>query len=352
MLDQLLSQTLPPSPLKSRESTETSEFPAILPAYIDSTMLSAFRSCPRKFYHEFLLGLRPHETSIHLHAGGCFATALEYFYYACFNQGKPSHEALKDAFVAFTKAWGDYPKELESKSASGAAKSFDNMWEAIANYIQTYPPHTDIVQPYRSDEGNVTTEFSFAIPLDGPDFPRHPVTGEPFLYAGRFDLLGSYQGRPCVRDEKTTAYAGATWSEQWNLRAQFMGYVWACQQCGIPLDTVVVRGVVIQKTQIRQIEAVKIFPDYIIARWYTQLARDLHRLVACWTSRYFDYNFGDACVGFSGCIFRSVCSAREPRVWMREYTVSRWNPLLRVPVEPIDAIVNLPSPNSTVGQPV
>jgi hypothetical protein len=36
-----------------------------------------------------------------------------------------------------------------------------------------------------------------------------------------------------------------------------MGYVWACQQCGIDLDTVVVRGIAIQKTQIVHVEAIK-----------------------------------------------------------------------------------------------
>lgn len=354
-LSDLLLQDLPPeaaSPVNPfPRNTQPDNNKPILPAYIDSTMMSAFRSCPRKLYHEFLLGLRPRAVSIHLHAGGCFATALEYFYYGIFNQELTTNEALRNALIAYTKAWGDFPKELDDSRASGAAKTFDRMWEAVDDYIRTYPPHTDLVQPYRSDDGHITTEFSFAIPLDGPEFPRHPVTNEPFLYAGRFDLLGSYLGRPCVRDEKTTAYAGASWSEQWDLRAQFMGYVWACQQSGIPLDTVVVRGVVIQKTQIKQIEAIKIFPQFMVDRWYYQLSRDLHRLVDCWNSNYFDYNFGDACTAYANCIFTSVCRAKEPEIWMQEYQISRWNPLLRVPVEPIDALVNQPSPNTTVSRP-
>lgn len=318
-----------------------SQYNAVLPPYIDSTMLSAFRSCPRKFYNEFLLGLRPKEISIHLHAGGCLATALEHFYDAVFNKNLPTNEALKIAFTSYTKSWGDY-----STDGDGTAKSYDRMWEALMDYIVTYPPHTDVVQPYRSDDGHVTTEFSFAIPLDAPQFPLHPITKEPFIYAGRFDMLGNYQNRPCVRDEKTTGYAGPTWAEQWDLRAQFMGYVWACQQSGIPLDTVIVRGIVIQKTQIRQMEAIKIYPKYMIDRWYTQLARDLHRLVDCWNNSYFDYNFGDACNAYGKCIFTSVCRAKEPEIWMNEYKISRWNPLLRVPVEPETALVNAVSENS------
>lgn len=308
--------------------------------------MSAFRSCPRKFYHEFLLGLRPSAVSIHLHAGGCLATALEYFYHAVFNDNLSTADALKVAFVAFTKSWGEFTKESAHEELRKSAKSYDRMWEAVNDYIRVYPPHTDLVQPYKSDDGKVTTEFSFAIPLEDDIFPRHPITNESFLYAGRFDLLGRYNDRPCVRDEKTTAYAGDKWSDQWDLRAQFMGYVWACQQCGIPLDTVVVRGIVIQKTQIKQIEAVKIFPDYMIDRWYRQLAADLHRLVNCWNNGYFDYNFGDSCNAYGSCIFTSVCRAKEPIIWMSEYQISRWNPLLRVPVEPADAVVNEPSPGA------
>lgn len=320
-------------PSLSRQSQGNYE--AILPSYIDSSMMTSFRSCPRKFYHEHLLGLRLTSTSIHLHAGGCFATAIETFYAAVFNDLLPTQEALKVAFTAYTKAWGTYSTE-----GDGTAKSYDRMWEAVVDYFATYPPHTDLVQPYRTDDGKVTTEFSFAIPLDDPIFPRHPVTNDAFVYSGRFDMLGRYRDRPCVRDEKTGSYTPSNWSEQWDLRSQFMGYVWACQQCGIDLDTAVVRGVIILKTKINQIEAVKIYPRHMIDRWYQQLARDLHRLVDCWTTGYFDYNFGDACTAYSNCIFTQLCRAKDPVIWMQEYKVSRWNPLLRVPVEPDNAIVN------------
>ena len=48
----------------------TDSLTPILPGYIDATMTTCFRSCPRKFYDEFVLGLRPPGLSIDLHAGG------------------------------------------------------------------------------------------------------------------------------------------------------------------------------------------------------------------------------------------------------------------------------------------
>lgn len=298
----------------------------MLQQYIDSTMMSAFRSCPRKFFHEFVLGLRPKTTSIHLHAGGAFAKALEVTYDKIFNHHMLLNDALKEGYFAFKNSWGEQHLDYDE-----GPKSFDNMWNAVQSYFINYPPHTDHVQPYRSDDGKVTTEFSFAIPLDDPEFPRHPVTKEPFIYVGRFDMLGNLHGmKPCVKDDKTTSSAGPSWDKQWELRSQFLGYVWACQRCGIPLDTVIIRGVVLLKREIKFVESQKTYPSYLIQRWYEQLKHDLHRLVHCWNTEYFDYNFGEACASYGSCMFTSVCQSQNQSIWMNEYKVERWNPLLRV----------------------
>lgn len=300
-----------------------SDIVAILPSFIDSTMMTVFRSCPRKFFHEHILGLRAPGVKIDLHAGACVATTLESIYTAVYRDKASLTDAMKVGFTVFTQTWGD------EVAPSDSPKSYDRMWESVVDYFRVYPPLTDHIQPYIIDGKHLTTEFSFAIPLTGPEFPRHPVTGDPFLYAGRFDMLGSFGGKPVVKDEKTTKQAGPTWASQWDLRSQFMGYVWACQQSGIPLDTVVIRGIVIQKREIRQLEAIKSFPQYMIDRWYRQLSRDLHRIVECWNSSYFDYNFGDSCTAYGRCQFTSVCQGKVPEQWMVEYNIFRWNPLAR-----------------------
>jgi hypothetical protein len=294
---------------------------------MDSTMMSCFRSCPRKFYHEFLLGLRPADVSVDLHAGGAFAKGIESFYKSVHEDGAHPTEATRRAMGDFLSEWGDFVPR------SDTPKSKDRMMEALFDYISTYPPGTDHVQPYRDAEGKATYEFTFAIPLEEEDgFPLHP-SGEPFVYCGRFDMLGSYLGRPCVRDEKTTKYLENNWSEKWDLRSQFMGYVWACQQYGYDLDTVIVRGIAIQKTQIKHAEAIKIYPSYMVERWYEQLKRDMWRVRRCWDEGYFDYNFGDSCTAYGRCPFTSLCGAKEPETWMGDYVVRRWNPIQKNPIE-------------------
>jgi hypothetical protein len=309
---------------------------AILPAHIDSTMVNAFRACPRKFWWEYVLGLRPADTSIDLHAGAVFSATLERFYNEVYHNGLDSSAALARAYSTFQHDWGDFVIRKERHP-----KTPENMWAAVEDYVRVYPPGSDSVQPYFTG-GGATFEYSFAIPLDFPNFPRHPVSGDPFIYAGRFDLLGKKDNRPVIRDEKTAQRLESNWSEKWDLRSQFLGYCWALQHLGIPCNTVVVRGVIVTLTSIRQVEAIKLYPQHLIDRWFEQLRRDLFRLTACWNEQYFDYNLGDTCTNYSHCPFIPLCSSNQPENWYDSYEVVRWNPLNRNPTVP-----TAPSGNGT-----
>lgn len=335
----------------------------VLPLHIDSTMMTCFRSCPQKFYLEFVCGFRPPGISIDLHAGACFATGLEATYKALHMDKLSLPKALEKGLGAFLTAWGDF----EIPEWKRTAKTADRMWEAISNpmgdeknkgYFDVYAPLTDPVQPYFDSQGHPTFEYTFAIPLEpirigggtlgsvrgGKDtydaageedmcFPCHP-SGSPFIYTGRFDMLGSYGGRPIVRDEKSTgASIGQRWAEQWDLRSQFMGYVWACRECGIDVDQVCVRGISIQKTQIVHAEAFKQYSNFMIARWYEQLRRDLWRLRRQYDEGYFDFNLGDACTAYGNCMFQNVCQSPNVESWTSEFVVRHWNPLEKNPVK-------------------
>jgi len=320
---------------------------AILPTYIDSTMLTCFRSCPEKFRLEFVYGLRPPGLSIDLHAGACFALAIETVYRAFWEEGKSLQDALVKAHGVYAVAWGDF--EIPTWKATG--KTFDRVWEAVEEYFKTWTPRTDHIQPYFTD-GKATFEYTFSIPLEPvvsfdpirtnmedrdeiyrTHFPTHPC-GEPFMYSGRFDMLGSYLGKPVVRDEKTSGRtAGDGWADQWNLRNQFIGYTWACQQSGIDVDSVCVRGVSILKTKIGMVEAIKPYSDFLRAKWLEQVRRDLWRLRRAWDEGYFDLNLADTCTAYGNCIFMDICASREPEAWMNQFTVNRWNPLLKNPIQ-------------------
>lgn len=323
----------------------------ILPIHIDATQMSCFRSCPRKFYNEFVLGLRPPGLSIDLHAGACFAAALEETYKQLYLHGKSLSEALEIAHARYCVEWGNF----EVPHFKPTAKTMDRVWEAVVGdgtpegrgYFEEYPPWSDSVKPYIAADGKPTMEYTFAIPLEpyggspysgasitGIDcFPEHP-DGGPFLYCGRFDMLGQkLDGTPVPRDEKTTGKSpGLDWARQWQLRSQFIGYVWACQQCGIPATEVCVRGIGILKTKIAHAEHFQPFSNVVVERWHEQLRRDLWRLRRCWDEGFWDFNLGEACSSYGNCVFLDSCTSREPLQWFGDMEVRRWNPLHKNPV--------------------
>jgi hypothetical protein len=297
-------------------------------------MISCLRACDQKFFLEFCRGLRPPGLSIDLHAGGCFATGLEAVYRGIWLHNLPFHDALMRANAAFLTAWGGF----EIPEWKVTAKTRDRVWDAVESYFAEYPPQTDSVQPYFAADGTPTFEYTFAIPLEptGPEidlrcFPEHP-NGGPFVYCGKFDMLGQRGGYPCVRDEKTTGSSiGVNWARQWQLRNQFMGYKWACLQCGIPVREVVIRGIAIQKTQIVHAESVQDYPTGLLERWYAQLRRTMWRIRRCYDEGYWDYNFAESCTAYGTCVFLDACTSSNPEGWLSQFEVRRWSPLDRNP---------------------
>lgn len=323
-----------------------------LPLHVDSTMMTCFRACPQKFFREFVQGYRPSGLSIDLHAGACFAGALEEVRKQVYGNGKSLADALLIAEARFFTEWGD----VEVPEWKKTAKTKDRVWEAVVGdgtekgegYFQRYRPLTDRMQPFKDQNGKPTFEYTFAIPLEPHTdnlnladektfndelwFPSHP-NGGPFLYTGRFDLLGTYDDHPTPLDDKTTGGSiGANWSESWDLRNQFLGYTWACQQCGLDVEGVLVRGIAIQKTQIVHAEAYKQYSKELLGRWYEQLRRDMWRLRRCYDAQYFDYNFADACTSYGSCVFMPVCQSAAPENWLNSFEVRHWNPLSKNPI--------------------
>ena len=329
-----LSQATPDvgAPIPSSTSLK-----AELPNYLDSTMITCWRGCQRKFYNEFVLGLRPTGLSVDLHAGGCFALAVETVQRKMWEENLSFDTALLYAEAAFQVAWGDF----EIPEFKKTSKTRDRMWEAVLDYFREYPPLTDPCPPYFDASGKPTFEYTFAIPLtkthSGREFPMHPITGDPFLWTGRFDMLGNYMGRPTPRDDKTGGSIGSEWTSLWKLRNQFMGYVWACRECGLDTEGVLVRGMGILKTEFKHAEVYQPFSQDLLDRWHEQLCNDIWEIVYSWKTEAWQYDFADNCVTFfKPCMFMDACTSSNPDAWLSQLEVRRWNPLLKNPVGATD----------------
>lgn len=294
------------------------------PRVIDNTIRTLFVSCPRKFYWRISRGLVAGDKSIHLHAGAAFAKGLEGFRLSYWGDAPGDYErALLEGFRALTKAYG-YDPEWEAVALEKSAKSYTRIATAYLAYWDRFHPDRDRLRPF-IHQGRPAVEFNFSVPLPIP----HPQTGEPLIYTGRFDLLGEYMGALWAVDEKTTSAMGATWSRQWELRSQFTGYCWGAQQYGLPVAGALVRGVSVQKEQIKFGEAPVYQPEWKINRWYEQLLSDIRRMVRAWDSNQWDYNLSDSCASFAGCQYLSLCTKPNPETWIEgSYTVHPWDPTL------------------------
>lgn len=288
-----------------------------LPVQIDSTMLSAFRSCPKKFWFEYVENLRPMKASIHLHAGGAFAAALEAWREAHYIWGKTSEEAQLDAVRVYILYWGDFQEDPDE------TKNFVTTLKALSSYMDTYPMEKDHIQPLRHG----SFEYSFAIPTQ----TLHP-SGVPFMFCGRLDLLGQTNGMPVVVDEKTASALGAQFANKWKMRGQFLGYLWALRQIGIHASRAIVRGTAILTKDVTHMEVPTSYPPHLVDFWAEELEVTLQHMVHYWNLQQFPRNFAETCHSFSSCPYQLPCSSKRPEVWYGEYAKNTWNPLLRNPI--------------------
>ena len=307
------------------------------PEVIDSTILSTFIDCPLKAFREYCLKLGSPTPSIHLHAGGAFAKALEVVRRGRWEEELSFDECLDKAFIAFTDYWGDFEAP---DYGTGANKTYERMWQAVEFYFEQHPIDTDSIRPYIFPDGRTGVEFSFGVPLP----VNHPETGNPLIYGGRTDLLGYYKEMPAIIDEKTTTSLGDSWMNKWNIRGQFIGYTWGARQSGIECGMALVRGVSILKTKFGNAEVPLTFADHVIDRWLRNMifkVTQFKSLYELYTENpeqtapeeIFPMNFGDACTAYGGCMFKDLCLSPNPEQWYEDFVYRDWNPLAMNPNE-------------------
>jgi hypothetical protein len=290
------------------------------PELIDASLLSSFKSCPelcRKVYFEHYKSSQP---SVHLHAGGAFASGIERTRTAFYVEAKDSDTAVAEGISELLRFYGDFECPPDSaKSAERMAGAFEFYW---ANY-----PLDHETAPIQLSGGKYAIEVSIAEPLP----ILHPDTGNPLLYCGRMDAILNYAGGRYITDEKTTSQLGASWSRQWDLRSQFTGYAWGARQIGIKVDGALVRGVSILKTKYDTQQAISYRPDWVIDRWYEEMLWWVEQMITAYKTNRWIHNFDHACAEYGGCQFREACSSQDETPWLETYFEKReWNPLLRI----------------------
>ena len=305
------------------------------PAVLDSTIVKAWKSCPRRTLYEHFCGLREggDMASVDLVAGGAMAKGLETARKAFYFEGMTAINAIDEGQIALGMAYGsDRPAEK---------KNLPRVRAAFQHYFDKWPlDRTFGIVPIPDG-----VEKSFALPIG--DF-KHPDTGEALLYAGRIDMLGELKAEASIFgyddvpagefygvDEKTTGSINSLFYSRYDLDFQMLGYLYSYRKMGIPLKGIQVRGIGL--TNKKDIDVTTDYketfvnpPDEVINDWYDELLLTVDYML--WVYKKGDESaysqaFGNSCNDFGrSCAFKPVCGY-YPAV--PEYSVIRWNPLER-----------------------
>jgi hypothetical protein len=304
-------------------------------------MRSDWLKCGHSFFRRHVLGLARPGVSVHLHFGACIARGLEVARRTYF-ETRDTSDALHNGCEAVIHAWGDF-EAPDNLTRTAAAKTLSAALATLQAYFREWPLDEDPIQIH-VHAGHPCIEYSGALPIPGS---RHPDTGEPILYAGRFDLIGDYQHSVWGLDDKTTGSDPNSdfWRNQWKLRSQFTGYVWLAREYGVTLKGFIVRGMGVMKTDIKLGWALAPRPEWMIDAWLAQLQDDTEKMCQQYnnlndnlsilpSTRYlhghpFPQAFDTACADFGGCTFLDLCSSADPDAWLDTFEVRRWDPLTR-----------------------
>ena len=339
------------------------QFP--FPRVIDNTMYEQWKACPHSFFRRTIQGLQLAELGepgtpptirkgIHTHFGSCLAKALEVTRRE-YHEGAGHGEALAAGAQALIAKWDADGPIPSPRTRTEEAKTLDACVLAHAGYFREWDLD-DPMQQIMVIDDRPLIELSGARDIPGSS---HPVTGEPILYAGRFDAVLDRFGTAIGLDDKTTGASveGEAWQNNWTLRGQFTGYVWLANSWGYQMEQFLVHGVQVLKTTCKYAECLEVRPWWMVESWLRQLKDDLgmmclqynefiERLVgnpdrggeasggeaaldlSLDLAHPFGQRFGDACHHYNQrCQFTRLCSEPNPQDFLDAYIVERWDPL-------------------------
>jgi hypothetical protein len=313
--------------------------PSSFPEVLDATILTSFLSCQRHTYFSHFLNHSVAEPSIDLHAGASFAAAVEAGRKAFFGDNNPNYRD-----IALEQLWLSFGNVFEN----ARKKDIKSLSLALIEYFTEWPLENSTLVP----ANDLSVEHTFAIPLH----QKHPETGHPLIYAGRYDwLVHDENGLLWIMDEKTTTSIGEKWADQWRLRFQFLGYLWAAYSMGLEPVGVIVRGIGLLKTKTTLVEVRLTFPHHLIEEWIglrnniILSMKEAYEWVMYSGKDYSSFfpNFSSACTSYGGCPFMEVCLTapdRRARKLASSFSTRKWNPLSPNPEEDFHSPASISSP--------
>lgn len=187
-----------------------------LDQFFDSSKLTCYMTCPRKFFFEYVLEWRRDGGTFHLDFGTAWHKAMEVLFtdMRWLQEKDIRAKALADAFTAFNAYYNEHCDE--PIGAKNPAKAL----EALESFIKHYAG---------ANWTPVAVEVGGVVPISS-------TSKNEIVF--RIDaLIRDADGRLWVVDHKTASQNSVTWSNQWLLSHQMLNYIWAAK-CYYGLDEV------------------------------------------------------------------------------------------------------------------
>ena len=311
--------------MEDRQMTHGLNFPAPLvyvPSWdvIDSSKLSVFMDCPRRFFYEYLLGWRSEHKNNHLVFGHAWHKAMEHLLLNGY-----SKEQIPEAYALFEE---DYRKHF--------APETDELYEPKTpfNAVQALIAYTRTFASDMYEFGTKHTEIGGRISLS-----------DKYHLHFRMDSVNELKnGTPMSLEHKTTGSASRQWADQWALSLQVGTYthVLHCMFPDAESVLVTINGTVFQKTKIdfKRVNCHKRLPHMQVwlnntVSWVEQVRNEYECLARCRDDDSvmlaFPMNTG-SCTKYFGCPYHVYCCAwanplqrcEDPPTGM---IIEHWNPM-------------------------
>lgn len=283
----------------------------------DSTSLSTFKACPRKYQYSILQGWAPKSESVHLTFGILYHKVLEVY---------DHHRALGDSHDKATIAAVKYimiaSKDFKSDDPN---KNRYTLVRSAVWYLEQFKddPFKTIILA----NGKPAVELSFRFSLD-------IVTphGEPYLYSGHLDRLAEDAlGDLYVMDRKTTkSTISSNFFDKFNPNNQMSGYTAGAKiTFAKPVKGVVIDGAQIAVGFTRFARGFSLRTQDQLDEWLDEVAYFIKQAEGFTKADYWPKN-DTSCDMYGGCHFRDICNKSKGQrlKWLTaDYQKRFWDPL-------------------------
>lgn len=160
-----------------------------------NSSISAYRSCPRRFYYSYVLGWKLEAKDDPLIFGSAWHTAMDVIWQADFNDLSNKYDVIEPAYAAFLNSWeaeGGVP--LDELSDMETLKKLGARTPMVAQEMMY--EYVDRRASFIRDFDLIDYEYPFGVPVD----PEQPD----LFYVGKIDKIGRLNGNIVGIEHKTT----------------------------------------------------------------------------------------------------------------------------------------------------